>query len=65
MGGEDLSAEWGNFYFHHKEMVLMKKNSGYFLPHFLVLNNPTSPSISCETQEIAPKVALHLPFLKV
>lgn len=43
----------------------MKKNSGYFLPHFLVLNNPTSPSISCETQEIAPKVALHLPFLKV
>lgn len=65
MGAEDLSAEWGGLYFYHKEMVCMKKNSGGVSPRFLVLNNPTSPSVSCETQEIGPKVAWHFPFLKV
>lgn len=32
------------------------------MPRFPALNNPTSPS--CETQEIAPKVAWHFPFLR-
>lgn len=64
VGEEDLSAEWGGLYFHHKETVCMKKNSGYVLPCFLVLNNPASPSISCETWEVAPKVAWHFPFFE-